>query len=105
MLKIDRRRGGRRRRARHRQCVEAPIDAPADDVTAIYHLAAVYDLAVKRDLAMRVNWRARGTCSISRSAAGACGALTMSARAISVVTIAAFSVRRISTSGSASTTI
>jgi nucleoside-diphosphate-sugar epimerase len=31
------------------------IDAPADDVTEIYHLAAIYDLAVSRDLGMRVN--------------------------------------------------
>lgn len=35
--------------------ITAPIEAPADDVAAIYHLAAVYDLSVKRDLAMRVN--------------------------------------------------
>lgn len=31
------------------------IEARADDVTEIYHLAAIYDLMVPRDLAMRVN--------------------------------------------------
>ena len=31
------------------------IDAPADDVAEIVHLAAIYDLSVKRDLGMRVN--------------------------------------------------
>jgi len=35
--------------------ITAPIEAPADDVVAIYHLAAIYDLSVKRGLAMRVN--------------------------------------------------
>src|SRR3989442_10369525 len=31
------------------------IDAPADGVTEIYHLAAVYDLSIPRELGMRVN--------------------------------------------------
>ena len=35
--------------------ITARIDAPADDVTEIYPLAAIYDLAVPRDLGMRVN--------------------------------------------------
>jgi thioester reductase-like protein len=40
--------------------VEGDLTSPirvdgADDIVAVYHLAAVYDLSVKRDLAMRVN--------------------------------------------------
>jgi nucleoside-diphosphate-sugar epimerase len=35
--------------------ITSPIDFPADDITEIWHLAAIYDLSVKRDLAMRVN--------------------------------------------------
>lgn len=35
--------------------ITSRIDAPPDDVTEIYHLAAIYDLAVPRDLGMRVN--------------------------------------------------
>jgi nucleoside-diphosphate-sugar epimerase len=35
--------------------ITSPIDIPADDVTEIWHLAAIYDISVKRDLAMRVN--------------------------------------------------
>src|SRR3954465_15811120 len=32
--------------------ITAPIDAPADDVTQIVHLAAIYDLSVPRDAGM-----------------------------------------------------
>ena len=35
--------------------ITSAIDAPADDVTEIYHFAAIYDLAVPRHLGMRVN--------------------------------------------------
>ena len=35
--------------------ITAKIDAPTDDVTEIYHLAAIYDLSVKRDAGMRIN--------------------------------------------------
>jgi len=35
--------------------ITSPIDAVADDVTEIWHLAAIYDLSVKRDVGMRVN--------------------------------------------------
>jgi len=35
--------------------ITSPIDVGVDDVTEIFHLAAVYDLAVSRDLGMRVN--------------------------------------------------
>jgi len=35
--------------------ITAPISAPPDDVTEIYHLAAIYDLSVPRELGMRVN--------------------------------------------------
>jgi nucleoside-diphosphate-sugar epimerase len=35
--------------------VTSPIDLPTDDITEIWHLAAIYDLSVKRDLGMRVN--------------------------------------------------
>ncbi len=35
--------------------ITAPVDAPAHDVTEIYHLAAIYDLSVSRELGMRVN--------------------------------------------------
>jgi nucleoside-diphosphate-sugar epimerase len=42
--------------------ITQPIGARSDDVTEIYHLAAIYDLAVRRDLAMRVN--VDGTCNV-----------------------------------------
>jgi len=35
--------------------ITSPIDVAPDDVTEIWHLAAIYDLSVKRDLGMRVN--------------------------------------------------
>jgi len=35
--------------------ITSPIDFPTDDITEIWHLAAIYDLSVKRDLGMRVN--------------------------------------------------
>jgi nucleoside-diphosphate-sugar epimerase len=35
--------------------ITSPIDLPADDITEIWHLAAIYDLSVTRDLGMRVN--------------------------------------------------
>jgi len=35
--------------------ITVPIDVAPDDVTEIWHLAAIYDLSVKRDLGMRVN--------------------------------------------------
>jgi nucleoside-diphosphate-sugar epimerase len=35
--------------------ITSPIDLAADDITEIWHLAAIYDLSVKRDLGMRVN--------------------------------------------------
>lgn len=35
--------------------ITAPITALTDDVTEIYHLAAIYDLTVRRDVGMRVN--------------------------------------------------
>lgn len=35
--------------------ITAPIDANPDDVTEIFHLAAIYDLSVKREVGMRVN--------------------------------------------------
>jgi nucleoside-diphosphate-sugar epimerase len=35
--------------------ITAPIDAPPDDVTEIFHLAAIYDIAVSRELGVRVN--------------------------------------------------
>jgi nucleoside-diphosphate-sugar epimerase len=35
--------------------ITAPIDVAAEDVTEIWHLAAIYDLSVKRDVGMRVN--------------------------------------------------
>jgi nucleoside-diphosphate-sugar epimerase len=35
--------------------ITSGIDVPADDVTEIWHLAAIYDISVKRDLALRVN--------------------------------------------------
>ena len=35
--------------------ITSPIAAGADDVTQIFHLAAIYDLSVKREIAMRVN--------------------------------------------------
>lgn len=42
--------------------ITSPIDAPPDDVTEIYHLAAVYDLSIPRELGMRVN--VDGTCHV-----------------------------------------
>src|SRR5438876_11477792 len=42
--------------------ITSAIDASPDDVTEIYHLAAIYDLAVPRDLGMRVN--VDGTCHV-----------------------------------------
>ena len=35
--------------------ITTPIDVAPDDVTEIWHLAALYDLSVRRDLGMRVN--------------------------------------------------
>jgi len=35
--------------------ITSPIEAAPDDITEIWHLAAIYDLSVKRDLGMRVN--------------------------------------------------
>jgi nucleoside-diphosphate-sugar epimerase len=35
--------------------ITSPIDVATDDVTGIWHLAAIYDLSVKRDLGVRVN--------------------------------------------------
>ena len=35
--------------------ITTPIDLPTNDITEIWHLAAIYDLSVKRDLGMRVN--------------------------------------------------
>ena len=35
--------------------ITVPIDAPPDDVTEIYHLAAIYDLAVKSHVGVRIN--------------------------------------------------
>jgi nucleoside-diphosphate-sugar epimerase len=35
--------------------ITAPIDVAPDDVTEIWHLAAIYDLSVTRDLGLRVN--------------------------------------------------
>jgi nucleoside-diphosphate-sugar epimerase len=35
--------------------ITSPIDIAPDDVTEIWHLAAIYDISVKRDLGMRVN--------------------------------------------------
>jgi nucleoside-diphosphate-sugar epimerase len=35
--------------------ITSPIDVAPDDITEIWHLAAIYDLSVKRDLGMRVN--------------------------------------------------
>lgn len=35
--------------------ITSPIDLPTDDITEIWHLAAIYDLSVTRDLGMRVN--------------------------------------------------
>ena len=35
--------------------ITSPIRIDVDDITEVFHLAAVYDLAVKRDLGMRVN--------------------------------------------------
>ncbi|MEA2325679.1 MAG: hypothetical protein QOE68_638 [Thermoanaerobaculia bacterium] len=35
--------------------ITSPIDLPTDDITEIWHLAAIYDLSVKRAIGMRVN--------------------------------------------------
>ncbi len=35
--------------------ITAPIDIAPDDITEIWHLAALYDISVKRDIGMRVN--------------------------------------------------
>lgn len=35
--------------------ITSPIDFATDDITEIWHLAAIYDLSVKRDLGIRVN--------------------------------------------------
>jgi nucleoside-diphosphate-sugar epimerase len=35
--------------------ITSPIDIPADEVTEIWHLAAIYDISVNRELGMRVN--------------------------------------------------
>ena len=35
--------------------ITSPIDIDVDDITEVFHLAAVYDLAVARELGMRVN--------------------------------------------------
>src|ERR1043166_4681506 len=35
--------------------ITSPLQIDVDDVTEVFHLAAVYDLAVSRDLGMRVN--------------------------------------------------
>jgi len=35
--------------------IAEPIQVPADDITQIWHLAAIYDLSVKREVGMRVN--------------------------------------------------
>jgi nucleoside-diphosphate-sugar epimerase len=35
--------------------ITSPINLPTDDITEIWHLAAIYDLSVKRELGMRVN--------------------------------------------------
>src|SRR5438309_657413 len=35
--------------------ITSPIQLDVDDVTEVFHLAAVYDLSVPRDLGMRVN--------------------------------------------------
>ncbi|MBV8545848.1 MAG: SDR family oxidoreductase [Acidobacteria bacterium] len=35
--------------------ITSPIDFPTDDITEIWHLAAIYDLSMKRELGMRVN--------------------------------------------------
>ncbi len=53
--------------------ITAAISARSDDVTAIFHLAAVYDLMVSRELGMRVN--VEGTRNML-DFAGRCPALT-----------------------------
>jgi nucleoside-diphosphate-sugar epimerase len=35
--------------------ITSPIEARSNDVTEVYHLAAIYDLMVKRDVGMKVN--------------------------------------------------
>jgi nucleoside-diphosphate-sugar epimerase len=35
--------------------ITSPIDVAPDDITEIWHLAAIYDLSVKRDVGIRVN--------------------------------------------------
>jgi nucleoside-diphosphate-sugar epimerase len=35
--------------------ITSPIHAPTNDVTEVWHLAAIYDLSVKRDVGIRVN--------------------------------------------------